>query len=476
MFLHLRGIQSMGNFSWRPEVEASDRRHRTHLPQIHLPHLPQHHVPALRASYWKPSHLKLHTLDSFQSRNYSLLWGATAASSAAFWSQQVVIGWLTYNLTHSPFLTGVVLGLDALPILLVGPLGGMLVDSWTRRRLLVIIYGYQSALTLGFSVLVLIELASVLSIFLYTVLMGLGWVLTDPARMSLIPSLVPRQNLLNAFALNSLAFSVTRLAAPALVGTVLAVSGPAYGLAIEAALLLVALGLASNLRLETAVRPPLRMLSALPRLLEGVRYVRSHRSVLGLICAAAVPSVLGMPFVHGLMPVYAAEVFHRGPVGLGLLMAAIGAGATAGTVLLASFGGAGRRGMLGFCSLLMVAGILVFSQNSWFLPALANLMLLSAGMMVFFAVCNATIQSQVPDELRGRVAGLYMLNWGLSPLGSLAAGVLAQHIGAPGATLWAGAVMAALFLVFAGIFSSVWQKREETQVVNQTAQERVVAD
>ena len=425
-------------------------------------HLPHPHVPPVWHPHLRPVHLKLHTLDSFQSNNFRLLWCSEVASSAAFWAQQVVIGWLTYSLTESPMLTVLVLGLDALPILLFGPLGGILVDSWDRRRLLVAISAYQTLLALGFTTLVFIGMAATWNLFLFTALMGFGWVFMDPVRMSLIPNLVPKQHVFNAFALHGVAFSVTRLAAPAFVGLVLAVAGAGVSLVVEVALLLTAVAFAYKLRLGVVLRPPLRVLSAAPRIIEGVRYVQSHPSILWLICAASVPSVLGMPFVHGLMPVYAAEVFHKGPVSLGLLLAAMGAGATAGTVLLASFGDVGRgRSMLAGCAAVMISGILAFSLNPWFYSALPILMLFSAGMMVFYATCNASIISRVPDELRGRVSGLYTLNWGLSPFGSIAAGVLAERLGAPGATLWAGAAMAAVFFLLAVGSNKAWWVREE---------------
>ena len=432
-------------------------------------HLPHPRVPQVWHPHLRPAHLKLHTLDSFQSSNFRLLWGSTAASSAAFWAQQIVIGWLTFSLTESPMLTVLVLGLDALPILFLGPLGGMLVDSWDRRRLLVAISAYQAALTLGFTALVFMGMAGIWNLFLFSALMGFGWVFIDPVRMSLIPSLVPKQHVFNAFALNGVAYSVTKLVAPALVGLVMAVAGVGFGLVVEVALLLASVVLAYKLHLTIVLRPPFRMLSAAPKVLEGVRFVQSHPVILWLICAAVVPSALGTPFVLGLMPVYAAEVFHKGPIGLGLLLAAIGGGATAGTMLLASFGGVGRHGsMLAGCAALMIGGILAFSLNPWFYSALPILMLFSAGMMVLYATCSAAIICRVPDELRGRVSGLYTLNWGLSPFGSVAAGALAERLGAPEATLWAGAAMAAVFVLLALVSNKAWWAGEEDGEIQAT--------
>ena len=156
---------------------------------------------------------RVRTFDSFQYPSYLFLWLATVFSSAGFWLQQVVVGWLTYEVTESAFWTSLALGLDALPILLVGPLGGVLVDNFDRKRLLAVIYSYQAVVTSVFAAIVLTGNLEAWHIFVFIFVMGLSWVVSDPARMSLIANIVPRENLVNAFALNSMAFSVTRLAA-----------------------------------------------------------------------------------------------------------------------------------------------------------------------------------------------------------------------------------------------------------------------
>ena len=126
--------------------------------------------------------------------------------------------------------------MDALPILLAGPIGGVLVDRFDRSKLLALIYGYQAAVTAVFAGIVITGNLEAWHIFAFIFFMGMAWVVSDPARMSLIPNIVPRENLVNAFALNSMAFSVTRLVAPALGGVLIAVTGPGLALALEAAL------------------------------------------------------------------------------------------------------------------------------------------------------------------------------------------------------------------------------------------------
>ena len=431
-----------------PESATLSRRRRH--PHLNYPHL--------RGVHWN---LHVHTFDSIHYRNYRLLWSATAFTAAAFWLQQVIVGWISYDLTRSAFWTSLAMGLDALPMLLAGPLGGLLVEGWDRRKLLALVFSYQAVVTLGLFSIVLLMQVQTWYIFAFILLMGVSWAIADPARMSLIPSLVPKEHQMNAFALSTTAFSVTRLAAPIVGGVLLAIAGPGPALLVEAALQLGAVAAVLMLQTGQLPRAGLGFSSAVTGVAEGLRYVRGAPAILGLLLLAAVPSVLVMPFVYGLMPVYAAEVFRVGPTGLGVLMAAIGVGATIGTVGLASLGNLRERGYWTlFSAALMAFGMEAFSQIPWIGMALPALMLLSAGTMMFFALNVAMIQSKVKSEFRGRVSGLYMVTWGLSPVGSLAAGGLADRFGAPSATL-VGAAASALALAGLAIkFKSIWKLRD----------------
>ena len=398
--------------------------------------------------------VRVRTFDSFKYQSYIFLWLATVFSSAGYWLQQVVVGWLAYEITGSAFWTSLALGLDALPILLAGPIGGVLVDRFDRSKLLAIIYGYQAAVTAVFAGIVMTGNLEAWHIFAFIFFMGLAWVVSDPARMSLIPNIVPRGNLVNAFALNSMAFSVTRLVAPALGGVLIAITGPGLTLALEAALQICAISVALCLRVTKPDRPALRLPTVFSDLREGVRYVLGEPVLIGLFTLTAMPALLVMPSIQGLMPVYAAEVFHVDSKGLGLLMSAVGAGSTLGTFVLASKGDIGSKNVVVLVSIsVLTLATAVFSINVFFHTAYLNLMVISAAMMTFFSVSNAVIQSTVSDEYRGRVAGLYILTWGLFPFGSLSAGFLAERLGAPHATQIAAGAMLLLFSL------AVWRIR-----------------
>ena len=423
-------------------------RRRRFFPSIHAP----------RRRELRVARPRLRAFDSFRYRDYTFLWLATMFSSGGFWLQQVIVGWMTYQVTNSAFWTSVALGLDALPILFVGPIGGLLVDNFDRKKLLAFIYGYQAVVTVTFSVVVLTGNLQTWHIFAFIFFMGLSWVVSDPARMSLIPNIVPRDSLVNAFALNSMAFSVTRLATPVLGGALIAFAGAGPALLAEAAFQLGAVAAAFSLRVVATPRPRMSVASVRDGLLEGIRYVLSSPLLLGLFALTALPAMLIMPSLNGLMPVYAAEVFDVDAKGLGLLVSAFGAGSTLGTFALASMGDIRSKGVAIFCGVaITAAATMLFSVNAFFPTAYVNLMVVSAATMMFFSVTSAVVQSTVPDEFRGRVTGLYMITWGLFPLGSLTAGWLAENLGAPSATQAMSGAMLALLVFVAWRFRSLWK-------------------
>jgi MFS family permease len=274
-------------------------------------------------------------------------------------------------------------------------------------------------------------------------------VILDPARASLVSTSVPGESLVNAFALNSLGFSVTRLAAPAIGGGLLAVAGPGPALVIEAIMQFLAVIAALAIQLPVTERAELRLKTAFSRLLEGARYVKGQPVILSVIALSIVPPMMSFPFFNGLMPVFAAEVFETGSIGLGLLMSSLGAGSVLGTLVLASFGNVQRKGRLIILSVAVTSvTMLLFSQVTSMYLAYPVLIASSVGMMVFFSTSSALVQSIVPDEFRGRVTSISMFSFGMMPIGSFIAGILAQRLGAPTAMLIASGVVAFLLGAF----------------------------
>ena len=412
---------------------------------------------------------KLHTFDAFHSRNYRFLWLTTALFSSGFWLQQVVVGWLAYEITGSPLLTSMALGLDALPILVGAPFGGLISDKFDKKILLSIIYSYQAMLMIGYSVVIAMGYANIWNLFIFVFLVGISWVINDPARMSLLAVIVPRKNLINAFALNSMAFSVMRLLVPAAGGFSLAIFGPAPLFVVEAILMfsaaatIMVVQLDKDSSVDNSDRSADQLLADLK---SGLTYVIKQKTIIGLTCMTVIMVILVMPFVHGLMPVYAAEVFEVGPQGLGLLLSASGLGSLIGTVILASFTQITRPGkilfiLLGFLGALMAT----LAINNVYSVAMILVMLLSGSMMSYFSISGATVQGILPDRYRGRVTGIYMMAWGLIPVGSLLAGSIANVVGPQLSTLIGSSLIFISLIAATYCFKGVWKYRLEEDSV-----------
>ena len=394
--------------------------------------------------------VRVRTWNSLHYRNFLLLWLSTLGLAGGFWVQQLVVGWLTYDLTHSALLTSLALGLQNAPSVVVGPLGGVIADRWDRRKSLMGFLIYQTAVTGVFATIVLLGWVATWHIFLFAFAMGLAWALSEPFKTALIPNLVPRENLVNAFALNGLAFNVMRFVMPATAGILIALAGPGLALTLGV-VTYAAAGLAIKLiKTEPVDRAGAPTRGSRGTIMEGFAFIKGESRVLGILVLSAIPLFLLVPFVSGLMPIYASEVFDVGPSGLGIMMSAIGVGGMIGTIVVASIGNIRNKGaaMIGTLIFSLIAAML-FSRTETLYMALPLLVLVFGGLPSFFVISSATIQSLTPDHLRGRVTSIGAMISGLIPLGGLMAGGLTERFGAQSATLMAGALFAiAMALLF----------------------------
>ena len=303
---------------------------------------------------------RLHTLDSLYHRDFRLLWTSTLTTGAGFWTHLLVVGWLGYSLTGSPLLTALLMGIDALPFLVVSPIGGVIADSWDRRKLMVVVSSYQAVVTAVFAALLALDMVSMPVLFGYVLAMGASWALWEPVRAAVIPTTVPKRSLVNAFALNIMAFNGSRLVMPTVAGVVLAALGPVPALAAGSVMYVLSAFAVSGIApipraaSEEARRGPARQLA------EGALFIVREPVLLGLMMIVVTLVLLFMPVMNGLMPVYAAEVFGAGPKGLGLLMTSLGAGTVLGAAVVATIPTPRNRGVAIVASL----GVVVVALSS----------------------------------------------------------------------------------------------------------------
>lgn len=400
---------------------------------------------------------KVHTFDSLGYRDFRLLFVTTMLASAGSWTRVVVVGWLTYSLTQSPLMTSMVLGLDTLPLLIISPLGGMIADMWDRRTILAVSIGFHATAIGAMAVIVSTGHVETWHLFALILVEGTASAFLGPSYVSIVSSIVPKERLVNAFALTSLAGNSTRLIFPAIAGVILAMVGPAPALAMGAALF-VAGGIAVLfMRVQENEPEPAADVSRKASFGESVGFVRSRPIIIAMLALSLLPLMLLGPFVTGLLPVYASEVYDVGPAGLGLLTSALGAGATLGIIVLASFGAIGNQLRVVIVTLALAGGAMVgFSLSPSILVSLPLLMLMSAAASTSMTLGGAAVQSLTPPTMRGRVSGIHEMTLGLFPLGTLTSGVLAQIMGAPGATIIAAGAMLVTLTALALFFRGIW--------------------
>jgi len=369
--------------------------------------------------------------------------------SAGQWIQQVTLGWLVYEITGSSVLLGALNGLRALPFLVTGPMAGVAADRMDRKKLMLRTQWVLIVTALLMGALVASGLLQIWHIFLFTLITGIGWSFSEPVRQSLIPSVVPRQDLANAIALNSAGFNLMKVIGPAVGGVMIALFGAAGNFFVQSVAYVGVLVMIYLMQVPPTPEEARRS-SALANLKEGFAYIGSTPAVLALMILAYVPRVFAVPY-QTLMPVFQKDVLGVGPEGLGLLMAAPGVGAVLSVLMLASVANRFRRQGLLLVGSIIVLGLflILFSQTTSFPLALVVLIAVGAFQMLFLASTNTMLQFIVPEKLRGRVMSLYMLDRGLMPAGALFAGVVAHFIGAPSTVAAMGAIVIVLALAVA---------------------------
>ena len=388
------------------------------------------------------------TFASFKYRNYRYLWASTLVASAGNWVQQVTIGWLAFHLTGDALLTGTVAGLRGVPFLIAGPISGVLSDRMDRRKLLLITQVYLALLGLVFAFLVASPYLRIEHLFVFTFMFGAGWAMNNPIRQALVANSVDREDMMNAIALNSAAFQVTRIIGPAIGGILIAVVGPEINFFIQAASFVGVFILVLPLRIPQDDFSVSQKQSVLTNFREGVAYAVRTPVILALILLGMIPSLFLMSFINGVMPVFAAEVLENPDRGLGFLLSAFGLGALIGTMALASLGNVRRKGLMLLAAAMGSAvTMMLFSFTSTLAVSMVVMVAMGAMQMFYMATNNTLIQSIVPDTLRGRVLSLFMLDFALVSIGAAMAGAIVRAFDISTGFFFGGAAALTLFIV-----------------------------
>jgi MFS family permease len=368
---------------------------------------------------------------SLRHRNYRLYLTGQLVSVCGTWMQQVALSWLVYRMTGSATLLGAVGFASQIPIFALGPLGGVISDRFSCRRILLLTQSLALLQALLLAALTISGRAQVLHLILLGAVLGIVNAFDMPARQTLVNRLVGPEDLPNAIALNSSMINAARIIGPGLAGVLVAALGEGFCFLINALSYLAVIWALLAMHISESGRHVQQSLSIARSLAEGIRYIGRNAPIRTLLLLLGVMGLLGMPYIT-LMPVFAGTVHKGGADALGLMMGAIGLGALAGALFLAR-----RKEFLGIGRIIAVSavgfglGLGLFTTASSFLLSLAILVAVGFCWMVLIAASNTLLQALAAERMRGRVMSIFsMMLVGMAPFGSLLAGTLADRFGA----------------------------------------------
>lgn len=383
------------------------------------------------------------TFRALRHRNYRLFFFGQLISLIGTWMQQTAMGWLVYQITGSKLLLGVIAAAGSAPMVLFSLWGGSLADRHSKRAILVITQTAQMLLAFVLAGAVSCGFVTPWLITTIALLNGVSMGFDMPTRQAFIVEMTSREDLFNAISLNSSVFNGARIVGPSLAGLLMGAFGIAACFFVNGLSYIAVIAGLLMMRLPASVSSG-PSLSARSHALSGLAYVAQNVRVRTILMLFGIVGVFGWPYAV-LLPSIARDVLGVGAHGYGLLVSAGGIGALAGALTVAAVGHAFHPRKLVFGGVwLFSATLLGVAVSRNFYLCMILLGFTGFGMLLFLSTLNTTLQSIVPDEMRGRVMGVWALVFGVMvPLGSLVAGVLAHWIGSP-ATIAIGAIVCAI--------------------------------
>jgi MFS family permease len=382
-------------------------------------------------------------------RNFRLLWFGALTSSIGTWMQRVAQAWLIVTMTGSA--SAFYLGLDSfvgeLPILLFTLIGGVVADRRDRRHMMLVSQIIQMGVALVLAGLVFTGLIEIWMILTLSFVAGCAQAFGGPAYQSLIPTLVGKDHLPNAVALNSIQFNLARVIGPIVAGVALASFGmvACFGLNGISFLFVIA----AILALRDIHVPPTSTVSIVDQMKDGLRYVRQSHNLKAVTLLGFIGAFLGLPLLT-FLPVITRDVFNQDVGFYSRLMTFSGAGAVSGALIVAYIGKHRHIGRLLLIFLaLFGTAMALFSLSRT--PSLSAVLLFVAGalLVMCFSLTTSLAQLLAPPELRGRVVSIYMVAFrGGSPIGGLVAGWLVTQVGSAPAVLMVNGVLLTIIALF----------------------------
>ena len=341
------------------------------------------------------------TFHALRHRDFRLFIAGQVVSLTGTWMQSLALAWLVYRLTGSTILMGTVGFATHLPVLLLGPIAGLVCDRYSRRK---VVIAAQSLFLIQASLLAWLTLSgriSITHILALAFLLGVANAFDIPGRQSLYIHMVGKDDLANAITLNSMSFNSARVVGPSIGGLCVALFGEGVCFAVNAVSYLAVIGSLLAMRRPEPARAAFTHSSPFRYLAEGFRYAWTHRRVRALLIVTALANIATTP-ASVLGPVFADQIFHRGSQGLGFLSGALGFGAVAGTFALARQARPDQlpRIVLSSAGLAAIA-LTIFAVSPAFYVSIAAQLLGGYAIFRLLASVNSLIQSSIDDAFRG---------------------------------------------------------------------------
>jgi MFS family permease len=368
------------------------------------------------------------TFSSLSNPNYRKYFFGQTTSLVGTWMQMTAQSWLVFTLTHSATDIGFVVALQTLPVLLLGPYGGVVADRVDKRRLMIVLQAAMGLQAAVLSVLALTHVVSYLDVCILAIILGLNNAFENPSRQSFVLEMVGPRDLRNAVSLNSTMNNVARAVGPAIAGVIIASFGEGWCFALNA-LSFIAVVVSLMVMDRSTLSPSVPTVRAKGQLLDGFRYVAATPKLLYPLIMMGLVGMLAYEF-QVTLPIVAGHIFHGSAEVYGILTGSMGAGAIIGGLWTAAKGKTGTRAMVGAAILFGVfITFAALSPKLW--VEIVALALVGFGSVQFLAMTNSTLQLETDPQMRGRVMALWAVAFmGSTPIGGPLIGWITSEAGA----------------------------------------------
>jgi len=409
------------------------------------------------ASAAPPPRRRVRTFSSLQKHvNYRYLWTGNLFANCAQWLQFITIGWLALDISGSALHSILTVAVRALPVLLLGPWGGVLADRLDRRKLVMSgqLVMFTTALVFGFMVADG-QVDTIWHVYGYMLVSGTAFAFVQPTRQALVANTVPKEDLGNALALNAMAVTSMRLTGAAISGVLIETLDFQWNFFVESGLYGGMILLLVPMRTPHREESERRRSSPMADLKEGLRYIVGRSDMLRLMLMNFVRTGIFMPLLL-FLPAYTEEALGRGAGVSTAMIVTMGAGGLTATVMISSFGFFTKKGLVTLITLISGSSVVLTLGLSQWVWLSVPIMLLMGLSQTHFIVANQTlIQTLVPDNLRGRVTSVWHYEQGLIPLFAALTGGVGVVVGIDTAMAIGGAIAVAVCLMFLVRFSDI---------------------